>query len=392
MDADFQLVDTGWTKVLDDALLLGHARLRIVCPFIKKGVAERLLRRGKSKDIQVITRFNLSDFYDGVSDTAALRLLLEKGAQVRGVRNLHAKLYLFGDTRVIVTSANLTDAALQRNQEFGFMAENTKIIGGCVNYFEDLWERAGKNLTFEQLIMWENKLSEHLARGTKPHRKNDLGDKGTDVSNPPPPINMPAWVDGAPQAFVKFFGISSDRAFHSMSILKEVDRSGCHWACTYPKGKRPRQVQDGAVMYMGRLVKEPNDILIYGRAIALKHVEGRDDATSDDINLRAWKKDWPHYIRVHHPEFLAGILGNGISLNDLMFELQANAFTSTQNNAISRIGNTDPRKAYMQQPAVQLSSQGTDWLNTKLEEVFTKHGRLLPDELAQLDWPQIAVK
>jgi hypothetical protein len=389
MDADFQLVDTGWTKVLDDALLLGHAKLRIVCPFIKRGVTERILRRGKSKNIQVITRFNLSDFYDGVSDIAALRLLMEKGAQVRGVRNLHAKLYLFGETRVIVTSANLTDAALQRNQEFGFMAENAKIIDRCVDYFEDLWGRAGKNLSFEQLISWENRLSEHLAHGTKPHRRNNLGDEGTDIGNPPPSIDLPLRVANSPQSFVKFFGISSDRASHSMPTLEEVDRSGCHWACTYPKGKRPRQVQDGAVMYMGRLVKDPNDILIYGRAIALKHIEGRDDATADDINLRTWKRNWPHYIRVHHPEFVAGILGNGISLNELMLALQANAFTSTQNNATSRTGNTDPRKAYMQKPAVQLSFQGVEWLNTKLDAAFTRHGRLLPDDLEQLDWPRI---
>ena len=392
MNADFRLVDSGWSKVFDDAILLGHTELRIVCPFIKRQAAERLLKKGRPQDIQVITRFNLRDFHDGVSDTAALRLLLEKGAQVRGVCSLHAKLYIFGVTRVIVTSANLTDAALNRNQEFGFMAENTKIIGGCVDYFEDLWKRAGQNLTFEQLVRWENKLSEYLAHGTKPRRKNDLGDEGTGIGNTPPPIDLPAWVDGAPQAFVKFFGISSDRAVHSMRVFEEVKRSGCHWACTYPRGRRPRQVQDGAVMYMGRLVKEPNDILIYGRAIALRHVEGRDDATFDDLNLRAWKKDWPHYVRVHHPEFLAGILGNGVSLNVLMYELQANAFASTQHNATLGIGNTDPRKAYMQQPAVQLSFQGIDWLNAKSEEVFEKYGRLLPDELAQLDWPQIAVK
>ena len=30
------------------------------------------------------------------------------GAQIRGVRHLHAKLYLLGASRAIVTSANLT--------------------------------------------------------------------------------------------------------------------------------------------------------------------------------------------------------------------------------------------------------------------------------------------
>src|SRR5207249_9444952 len=41
------------------------------------------------------------------------------------------------------------------------------------------------------------------------------------------------------------------RASLDMAVLVEVERSGCHWACTYPKNKRPRQVEDGAVMFMG---------------------------------------------------------------------------------------------------------------------------------------------
>ena len=46
-------------------------------------------------------------------------MLLDAGASIRGIQNLHAKLYLFGTSRAIITSANLTEAALTRNQEFG---------------------------------------------------------------------------------------------------------------------------------------------------------------------------------------------------------------------------------------------------------------------------------
>ena len=86
--------------------------------FIKKGALERLLSH-RPGDVQVITRFNLADFADGVSDVEALRMLLDAGASIRGIQNLHAKLYLFGTSRAIITSANLTEAALTRNQEFG---------------------------------------------------------------------------------------------------------------------------------------------------------------------------------------------------------------------------------------------------------------------------------
>jgi hypothetical protein len=174
-----------------------------------------------------------------------------------------------------------------------------------------------------------------------------------------------------------------------MQILEEVRQSGSHWACTYPKGKRPRMVHDGAIMFMGRLVKDPKDILIYGRAVAIHHEPGRDDATAADIRLRGWKAKWSHYVRVDNAEFIGGNLANGVSLRELMDTLQADSYASTQRHATKRIGNTDPRRAYMRQAAVELSPQGAAWLDERLERVFAKHGRLTPSILEQLDWPAV---
>ena len=171
---DFRLVDVGWAKVLDDALNTANPTLRIVCPFIKKRTAERLLKTGRPKLFQVITRFNLCDFASGVSDTSALRVLLDSGAQVRGVINLHAKLYLFNENRVIVTSANLTEAALFRNHEFGFVAEDAAIVERCREYFADLWNRAGQDLQTTQLANWEHRITSWLAGGARPGAASGL--------------------------------------------------------------------------------------------------------------------------------------------------------------------------------------------------------------------------
>ena len=122
-----RLVEEGWGKELREALRVDPSHLRIICPFIKVDAIEMLLSL-QSSSIQVITRFNLADFSEGVSDVAALRGLLGANASVRGVRNLHAKLYLFGNSRAIITSANLTVAALNRNHEFGMVAESPEII------------------------------------------------------------------------------------------------------------------------------------------------------------------------------------------------------------------------------------------------------------------------
>ena len=101
-------------------------------------------------------------------------------------------------------------------------------------------------------------------------------------------------------------------------------------------------------MFMSRLVHSPNDTMIFGRAIGRRYEEGRDDASASDLARRPWKKDWPHYIRVHDGEFLSGTMENGVSLAELMDELGPLAFGSTTENLESGTGNTDPRKAIRQ--------------------------------------------
>lgn len=43
-------------------------------------------------------------------------------------------------------------------------------------------------------------------------------------------------------------------------------------------------------MFCARMVQNPNDSIIYGRAIGFAYVIDRDDATPADIALRNWKK------------------------------------------------------------------------------------------------------
>lgn len=383
----FRLIDTGWSKVLVDAMQHDHAAVRLVCPFIKQGAVERLLASVRPGSLQVITRFDLNDFARGVSDLSALRLLLEHRATIRGIRNLHAKLYLFGGTRAIVTSANLTLAALDRNHEFGIVAEDAGIVSSCQQYFDDLWAKACTNLTAKKLATWEATVTAYLVGGACPTNTTTLPDVGANTGLTADPADIPELIGYAKHAFVKFFGTSTNRADHSTDVFEEVQRAGSHRACTYPKGKRPRNVQDGDVMFIGRMVMDPNNIMIYGRAIGKRYEEGRDDATAEDIALRSWKVDWPHYVRIHNAEFVAGTLANGISLNDLMDALKSDAFMSTQRNTLKGAGNTDPRRAIMRKAAVQLTLEASVWLNERLQEAFRLHGKLAPAQMGQLDWP-----
>ncbi|HEV2456130.1 MAG TPA: phospholipase D family protein [Verrucomicrobiae bacterium] len=382
----FELIDRDWGAVLDQAAANDHSELRIICPFIKRNPIDRLLRSGRPSVIQVLTRFNLDGFCLGVSDLSALRLVLECGGQIKGVRNLHAKLYLFGRSRAVLTSANLTGAALQRNHEFGFSAAETQAVQNCRNYFDRLWPKAGEILTEARLKNWEPRVEKWQTQGGGIVTREKLPDEGTDLGFDPPTSDVSPVADFSSQAFVKFFG-KDERATPATKIFEEVDRSGSHWACSYPKNKRPRQVQDGDVMFIGRLARNPRDILIYGRAIAKHYREGLDDATVSDKQRRDWKGDWPHYIRVHHPEFIAGTLANAISLYRLMADLGSDSFASTRENAAAGVGNQDPRKAIREQPHVRLSAFGYAWLKREFENALALHGHISEVELAKLDWP-----
>ena len=142
-------------------------------------------------------------------------------------------------------------------------------------------------------------------------------------------------------------------------------------------------------MFMARLVKHPTDILIFGRGIGMQYVEGRDDASPSDIEKRPWKAKWSRYVRVHNVEFVSGTLSNGVSLNELMQELGSNSFAPTKRNALARQGNTNPRTAFNQQAAVELTPEAISWLNERVDQTLATNGKISPAELAKLDWPKI---
>ena len=388
-----RLVDSQWEFELVNALRSDRSALRIVCPFIKLSALSRLLSI-QPESIQVVTRFNLHDFADGVSDIDALRHVLQARGKARGIRNLHAKLYLFGSSRAIVTSANLTVSGLRQNSEFGVITDDPAAVASCLDYFNGLWQLAGKDLESHQLDEWDRRLNRYLSAGARPGAPPDLGDFGVDAEIAPAlgRWTSPIFID-PPQAFVKFLGEGRNRLSPSCPTIHEIDGAGCHWALAYPAGgdRRPTGVKDGAVMFISRLVKGP-DIRVFGRAIALKHEAGRDDATQSDIHRRPWKSRWPRYIRIHHAEFIAGTMEDGVSLGELMDALGSNSFASTKRNAARGDGNINPRRAFTQQPAVELSEEGFRWLNDRLEAAFDAHGRVPDHVLRGLDWPEPPVR
>ncbi len=370
----FRLVSTEWANEIDRAVDQPWTSLLIVCPFIKLTTMKRLLRGRGKRPIRVITRFNLDDFNAGVSDLDSLAAVIDAGGQVRGVKGLHAKLYIFDPVCAIVTSANLTEAALLRNHEFGFVSTGFSVVSACHDYAETLWDAAGDNLTLAQIDDWRCTLAR--ARASYPPVPS-LGDQGHSVAVSTPLV-LKSYSPFEAQAFVKFFGTSGEREPLTERVIDQLRGGSSHWACTY--SKRPRQVRDGATMFLSRMVI-PNDYRIYGQAIGRAHDPDRDMASAADLARMPWKSKWPYYVRIHSPRCIDATLGDGISLAEMMDDLGPHSFAPTSRNFAANDGrNIVPRRALMQQPQVELTPDAIAWISERLDSAFLKHGTILADD------------
>ncbi len=397
---DVRLVDRSWGAELASCNKREPTALHIICPFIKRDALREIIGDEFRPDIRVITRFDLEGFAGGVSDISALTNVLAAGGEARGIKGLHSKVFIFGNAVAAVTSANLTRKGLNLNAEFGCISELPEFVKVCADYFDCLWQRSEPGISPEKLREWEEQVTQHKLAGGKHGTGRKLPDHGIDVGqgDDAPTLEeapdatgsvRPAWLTEALHAHVKFFGRADNRVPWSFPVLDEIRRSGSHWACSYHRDRRPRSVQPGDVMYLARMVRGPNDYLIYGRAEAMAYQMGRDDASPQDIAARPWKTEYPHYIRVHDPQFIAGALRDGIPLYALTDALGSDSFPFTQQQAAQGSEDISIRSTLRRRPGVPLTDEAFQWLNDQFDAALRRHGRVPAEELAELDWPTL---
>jgi hypothetical protein len=123
-------------------------------------------------------------------------------------------------------------------------------------------------------------------------------------------------------------------------------------------------------------IAAPDDLLIFGSAIGWRHRDDEDVASVAEIEARPWKEKWANYVRVHTARFINAELGVGVSMREMMTELGSDSFQSTQQNAESGSGNTDPFAAYLRKPGMLLTSISREWIDRRLEALFRQHGEV----------------
>ena len=98
------------------------------------------------------------DVASGATSIEALGALIKSGVHCRRLPErprFHAKVYLFGNSQAVITSANLTGSAFDSNIEVG-VEVNTEQTNQLVIWFDELWRKAIP-LTLDYLSDLQNK-------------------------------------------------------------------------------------------------------------------------------------------------------------------------------------------------------------------------------------------
>lgn len=140
----------------------------LICsPYITVEPIRQLVRTIEAKRLQdsltvtVLTELTLANLVRGASDVAALLFVAERVRTVEIVYlpRIHAKVYVSGDKRAIISSANLTTGGLRANLEYGVQIEDSTVVRQVV---ADIREYAalGGQVTPNHLAMLQTRVQE----------------------------------------------------------------------------------------------------------------------------------------------------------------------------------------------------------------------------------------
>ena len=121
-------------------------------PYITGNTLVEKLKSSNIDKIKILTgSCSIQDFAFGSSELKLLKELIHyKNIEIRYFSNLHAKVYMFDNDKVPVTSANLTLSGLEKNLEYGVLIDHEGV--NMVDDLNSLWEKA---MVFTPILLRE---------------------------------------------------------------------------------------------------------------------------------------------------------------------------------------------------------------------------------------------
>ena len=366
-------------------------KLLIISPFIKENITDHILKIIPGNKIRLITRYNTLDFYSGVSDLNAIKMLFKASTEIRGVYRLHSKLYIFDERSAIITSANFTKAGMISNMEFGLLVNDKKIVSECIRHFNDLWEKAGDSVDEKMIIKWQKKIDEAIKHKKKIKNPFGLGDEGNDcfdeneVNNELKSIRKKTGIKRvkrqqnlAKRYFIKYIGATNGRKPLTHSIKKEIQESECDKKVYY--SYHPHQISDGDVIYFGRMTENPADYAIIGKGIGIKHIRSRDIVSASEKRVKKWwwKNNYQYFNLVHSCEFINGKLENCVLLvNDIIAKFEHNTLVTTRERWDNGERDIVVTRSLMQKQFVEITPEVAKWLDKQLDKEMQLSGKIV---------------
>jgi hypothetical protein len=172
---------------------------------------EDLLLGIMNRKIQLLTSLLRMDIVSGSTSLRALRSLVKSGVQCRCLSGprLHAKVYIFGEESAVVTSANLTWSALDKNIEVGVCLTGNQ-VQEVIAWFDAFWAK-GKALDLPKLSQWE-KETEALRRAYAALRK-EAGEKPKLPNEARPSVASPTRFRDLMNNARRFFVCNTNRRY-----------------------------------------------------------------------------------------------------------------------------------------------------------------------------------
>jgi hypothetical protein len=349
----------------------------MISPFIGINTSKLLAKVIKENNIAatIITRFSRNDFYKHASSIEGLRILKEAGCNLKAVKNLHTKLYIFDDNAMILGSSNFTDGGLMTNIELNILIKDEKsITNQGITYFSEI----DTSIECEFFITMEMILEEIRFLKSLPSEKKqefpETCDRGKEFGHK-------KQIDGIEElltprnlrentittAWIKFEGFSDHRRTKNDTPLNILlDEDNCY-RTHFPR--KPKGFKNGDLIFIARNSwdrDEEKSPIIFGYGITRKFDKKNIMSNEEQKNNKIYKR-WPYYIYVENFRFIKTKLYDGISLMEIYRILGSNIYPGSKERKSTF---KELKKIHGQKDKLRITNEAKEYLLLSLNEIL----------------------
>ncbi len=372
-----KLVSSNTQKEIFSLIKNVKSTFDMICPFIGINTSKLLAKViiENKTTATIITRFSRNDFYNNASSIEGLRILKEAGCELKAVKRLHTKLYIFDNNAMILGSSNFTDGGLITNIELNILFRDEKsIINQGITYFNEI------DISIERDFFITNEmiLEEIRVLNSLPSEKKrvfpETYDRGKEFV-PKKKIDKLEEIltsrnlkeNTATTAWIKFEGFSDHRRTKNNTPLDIILNGDNCYRTHFPK--KPTGYKNGDLIFIARNSWDKNgekSPIIYGYGITRKF-DKQNVRSSEEQEKNENYKRWPYYIYVENFRFIKTKLLDGISLTELYRVIGSNTYPGSKKRKSSF---RELKKIHSQKDKLMITNETKEYLLERLNEIL----------------------